>query len=270
MNVRTFLITNFQSSVLADRRNRLFHDVALGSQTAAMFGVSRCESRHYVEPFKKLPVLLRIVGAVAQNLLGKRVVFPVRQQAQRNGRQGWQKHGHIVLVGGADLACQRDAGRINQHMMFAAIFASIGRIRPGIYPPKTARTLDESIAARDQSSLSVLSSRSKNVAWILSQVPSACQSRRRRQQDIPDPQFSSAGRSSQAMPVLSTNKIPINACLSESRGRPPSGLASRVVRIGSIIAQTSSGNSGLAMIGIPFPERKVRSCHIPSDETRFC
>jgi hypothetical protein len=55
-------------------------------------------------------------------------------------------------------------------------------------------------------------------------MPAVAQSRSRRQQVIPLPQPISWGRYSQGMPVFSTNKIPVSAARSGTRGRPPFGL----------------------------------------------
>ncbi len=75
----------------------------------------------------------------------------------------------------------------------------------------------------DQSRLPASCNFWSSTAWTLSQVPSACQSRSRRQQDMPDPPFSSAGRSSHGSPVLSTNRMPVRACRWVIGGRPPLG-----------------------------------------------
>jgi len=87
---------------------------------------------------------------------------------------------------------------------------------------------------RDQLMRPASSSLSNNNAWILSQVPSSCQSRSRRQQVIPLPQFNSAGKSSHPMPVLRTNKMPVNAARWGTGGRPPLGERTCGGRSGSI------------------------------------
>lgn len=61
-----------------------------------------------------------------------------------------------------------------------------------------------------------------------SQMQPACQSRRRRQQVMPLPKPGSCGKSSHAIPVCSTNKMPFNAARSSTLGRPPWGEGSTV------------------------------------------
>ena len=79
-------------------------------------------------------------------------------------------------------------------------------------------------------------------------TPALCQSLRRLQQLMPDPQPISGGRYSQGMPVLSTNRIPVKAARSPNRGRP------RLLRLrlglgnsGCTTSQSSSGTNGLAI-----------------------
>src|SRR5262249_18282416 len=121
---------------------------------------------------------------------------------------------------------------------------AVGGVRADVRPPKTARTLGESMTAFDQSSRPALSSRSSRAAWIFSHVPSAYQAASLRQQDMPDPQFISAGRSSHGRPVFSTNRMPVSAWRWVIGGRPPfdegggSGGSS-----GSMIAHNSSGSN---------------------------
>ena len=80
--------------------------------------------------------------------------------------------------------------------------------RPGLrqpVPPRRARTLTESIAARDQSTWPSSPSQSSSRWCRASQTPACCQSRSRRQQVTPLPQPSSrAGSSRQGTPARST------------------------------------------------------------------
>jgi hypothetical protein len=64
---------------------------------------------------------------------------------------------------------------------------------PVCVPPHTALTEQLSTTARDQSTSPLRASQLRSAKCIRSQTPSCCQSRRRRQQVIPDPQPSSFG-----------------------------------------------------------------------------
>ena len=67
-----------------------------------------------------------------------------------------------MAVGPADAAGQRYTLAVNQNMVFGPFFPAIRGVGAGIYPPKTARTLEESMAALDQSSLPAWSSLSSS------------------------------------------------------------------------------------------------------------
>ena len=99
--------------------------------------------------------------------------------------------------------------------------------------------------------------RAAHEAYLVSaaQTPATCQSRSRRQQLIPDPQPISAGSISQGRPDFSTNKMPVSAARSESRGRPPFGFGRSRGSSGSIAAQRSSGTRGFAMPGVTLSSR---------------
>jgi hypothetical protein len=103
------------------------------------------------------------------------------------------------------------------------------------------------MATFDQSISSAKPNSSSSTRQIFSHTPAACQSRKRRQQVMPDPHPSSLGKYSQGQPVRSTNKIPISVCRLETRGRPPFGLARSDGSNGSIRSHSSSASSGLAI-----------------------
>jgi hypothetical protein len=63
-------------------------------------------------------------------------------------------------------------------MALAAELSSIGGIRTGVLPPKTARIEQLSTTARDQSIWLKRQSQSNSAKWINCQVPDSCQSRR--------------------------------------------------------------------------------------------
>lgn len=155
----------------------------------------------------------------------------------------------VMHIGGGDLDAQRKSLGIGAKMMLAARFAAVRRVWPRLKPPKTARTWLESTTARDQSIRSATCKRRNNSRWSFSQTPACCQSRRRRQQVMPLPQPISKGRSRQAMPVLSTKRIPVSAARSEIRLRP--GYFLRRVRVGSKGWITDHSESSMSGFAIP-------------------
>ena len=74
-------------------------------------------------------------------------------------------------------------------------------------------------------------------------LPASCQSRKRRQQVMPDPHPSSWGSISQGTPLRNTNTIPARHARSAKRGLPPLGLALGV-------GMKSSMTSGRSAAGI--------------------
>jgi hypothetical protein len=76
------------------------------------------------------------------------------------------------------------------------------------------------------------------------QTPRRCQCRSRRQQVTPEPQPISSGSRFQAMPLCSTNTMPVSAARSPTGGRPRfPGRYLRPGKSGSIVSHSSSGTS---------------------------
>jgi hypothetical protein len=90
-------------------------------------------------------------------------------------------------------------------------------------------------------------SQSSNAKWINSQVPDSCQSRRRLQQVIAEPQPNSFGNISQGTPLRRTNTMPLRQARSGTRGRPPCGLGFGNGKRGSITFHRQSGTSAVAI-----------------------
>jgi hypothetical protein len=135
----------------------------------------------------------------------------------------------VVTIGPSELNRQRNSPSVANQMTIAAQLRSVGRIRACLGPPKTART--EQL--------------SKEVDQL--KMPASCQSRNRRQQLIPEPQFTSCGSIRQGIPLRRTNKTPWRQARSDRRGLPPWGLGFGVGRSGSIRFHRASGRRGVAM-----------------------
>jgi hypothetical protein len=71
--------------------------------------------------------------------------------------QGWDSVNEcecllrIITIGPGELDCKGNALTVANQMTLAAKLGSVGRIRAGLSPPKTARTELPSTTARDQS-----------------------------------------------------------------------------------------------------------------------
>ena len=149
----------------------------------------------------------------------------------------------VVAIGPRELNCQRNAPPITNQMTLAAEFSPIGRIGTCLRPPKTARIELPSTIARDQSIFWERESQSRSTKWINCQIPASCQSRKRRQQVMPDPHPSSWGSISQGTPLRNTNTMPARHARSTKRGLPPLGLALGVGMKGSMSSHNLTGRS---------------------------
>ena len=192
-------------------------------------------------------IIVSLVGVQLGRAAARPTPPSPRLTDRRNGIQGHFQHPRVMDVGRREPHRERDAVGIDHQMALRARFATIRRIRAGRFAPLLAGTLAESSAARDQSSLSASASRCSRVWWRRSHTPTCCQSRSRRQQVIPLPHPSSCGSISQVIPLLSTNKMPVNTARSLTRGRPPLGLGRSWGSSGSTTAHSSSLTSGLLM-----------------------
>ena len=157
----------------------------------------------------------------------------------------------IVDIGSGVNNRKRDAFTIADDMTFLAIFPVICGIQASFRRPKRARTELLSTTALDQSILSANPNSSRSFFQIFCQIPATCQSRRRRLHVMPLPNSSPGGKSSQAVPVRATNKIPVCAKRSKTRGRPPFGRVFSGGKTGCIITQSASVSSGFAIFGPP-------------------
>ena len=164
-----------------------------------------------------------------------------------NGRdaiqQVFQNFG-IVNIGGRQQQSQRNALSIDEKMMFRARFAFVRRVGTGLVAPFFAATVAESTAARLQSICPARPNLSKSRWCNRSQRPALCHSFSRRQQVMPLPQPISLGSISQGMPLRRTNRMPVNAARSDTRGRPPFGFGFSGGNRGAICSQSLSSRSG--------------------------
>ncbi len=165
----------------------------------------------------------------------------------RNGIHQFESLSHIVGVSTSQPGGQRDPLSIGYDMMLATSLCPVGRVGACLVPPKTARTAALSNTARLQSTRSAACRPPRHVRWMHSQTPCSCQSRSRRQQVMPLPQFISVGRSSQGMPVFSTKRMPERTCRFGILGLPPLGFGGSGGSNGSTSSHSSSDTRGLAI-----------------------
>ena len=129
----------------------------------------------------------------------------------------------------------------------AARPAAVGRVRAAELAPFWAGTDALSSEHRPQSIAFAVPSRSSSTRWSLAHTPALCQSRKRRQQVMPQPQPISWGSIAQGMPLWSTNRMPASALRSSTGGRPPFGLGRCGGNSGATTAHSLSLTSAFAM-----------------------
>ncbi len=248
MNVSATFVADAQAAKLMQPTQGAFHDPACLAQPAA---VGRSAAGQLVGDSTLLqPAMVggTAVGAIALHDL--RPLARTTDLAPHRGDGGNERleWAAVMDVGRRHERAQRQALGIGAKMMFAARFAAVGRVGPGLKPPKTARTLLESTTARDQSIRSAACNRRSSSWWSFFQTPAFCQSRKRRQQVMPLPHPNSCGRSCHAMPLLSTNRMPVSAARSGTRWRP--GNLARRFFFGSsgwMISHNESVTNGFAI-----------------------
>jgi hypothetical protein len=252
MNVVPLFIPHPQAPLMEEPIKGGFHHIAVLPQPAAMFGVAlRDPGCHSALTQWLTNLLLRIVGPIRQHFI-RTLTRPTPPLLDAwNPIHQSQGHFRIVNMGPRMLHGQRSPSPIHNQMAFRTVLAPVRGIRPGFRPPKRARTEQLSMAEVDQSMASACPNSSSRACHIFCQTPAACQSRRRRQHVIPQPQPISRGRYSQGVPVLSTNRMPVRQARSDTRGRPPWGLGGSGGMCGSMRSHSSSVSSGLAIVSSP-------------------
>ena len=220
VDVITSLVADAETPILMQPREAALNYPPIDSKSTAIASASSSQNWLDALSAKLFAVWLAVVATITQHRSRTSQRSANFSGNSGDGTNQRQQLRHIVTVGAGQSHCQRDTIGVGHHMVFRALLAAIRRVWPGFCPPKTARTEAESTTAREKSIFSACLNLLSNTWWILSQTPAFCQSRRRRQQVMPEPQPISCGKSSHAIPVLSTKRIPVRAARSGTGFRP--------------------------------------------------
>lgn len=146
-----------------------------------------------------------------------------------------------------------DAVGVYDDVVLGTRSRAIRGVRASFSPAPTARTDDESTAAYDRSIWPAARNLSSSNSCSWSRTPAFCQSLSRRQQVAPEPKPSRVGKWLQRIPVLNTNRMPLSAARSDTRGRPGSLFARGFTggSNGSISIHSSSSMIGASILGLP-------------------
>lgn len=247
MNVCSSFITDFQPLVAVQPGVRTLDDPTMAAKFLLRLHSFAGNARRDAALAQRSPILLRLVPFVRVQLV-RSFPRPSSWTFDRLDRiETLLEHRRLVDIGRAQQDRERDPLSVDHKMALRALFAAIRRILPGFFAPPGEATVEASIAARLQSMRSAWPSRSRKTWCRRSQTPAFCQSRSRRQQVMPEPQPISGGNISQGVPVISTNRMPVNAARSEIGGLPPWGRGGREGSRGSMTAHSSSETIGLAI-----------------------
>jgi hypothetical protein len=227
------------------------------AESAAVFRTAPGDHRFDTARTKPLTMRLGVVTAIRvdDSGLAKRSAAYAANWRDRVDER--HQLGNVVAIRASQDGTDGDAIGVDEDVMLRTWSRAIGGVRASFSPAPTARTEDESTAAREKSG----SPASRNFASSSSckalHTPALCQSRKRLQQVGPEPNPSLLERSHQRIPVLNTNRMPFSAARLQTGSRPGYflrrgfGGGSK----GSINAHSSS-----SMIGAPIPLVPVVPC----------
>ena len=224
-----------------------FDDPPVAAQLLAGLDAASCDAESDPATAARLSAPPMVVSLVGVELVRSASRPAGLATDRRDAVEQFLKRHTIVGVGTGQDEGERKAVPVGDQVALRAEPASVGRVRPCLVTPLLAATDALSMQARPQSIRSAARSRRSNSRCSASQTPNSCQSRRRRQHVMPDPHPISSGSISHWMPVRSTNRIPVKAARSDTRGLPPRGRGGAGGNSGSMIDHRTSETRGDAM-----------------------
>jgi len=253
MDIQPSLISNGQPAEAVEPCERALHNPSVPPQLLAAFDTSPGYAWRDASLAKSLPISFRVVPFVCVQLVRSLAWSTSFASERRNSIHHLLQHRGIRHISTCAFQRQRYSSSADHKMALRAWFSLIRRIWATrllfCFPFFTplALTVCESKEALDQSISPSWLRVSSSSLCNFSHTPAFSQSRRRRQQVIPDPQPISWGSISHCKPDLSTNTMPVSAARFGIRGRPPLGLGGSEGNSGSITSHNSSGINAFAM-----------------------
>lgn len=235
MDVGTTLKSRAKTAESVQPRIGALDDPTYFAKTAAVWFAAPCNRCRNPGSVQRpaIPVVIVSTIRIDSAWLAQ---WPTTHTANRwDGVDQWKELRDVVAVRARQDDRERRAVGVGGDVMFGTGSRTIGGVRSSFSPAPTARTEVESMTTREKSIRSAARNFASRISCSRSQTPACCQSRRRRQQLMPDPQPISEGSSLQRIPLLSTNSIPVSAARLLQACAPDTGSASallgaRVVR----------------------------------------
>ncbi|SDM53216.1 hypothetical protein SAMN05216360_102359 [Methylobacterium phyllostachyos] len=247
MDVGPSLVADGEATKLGELRQRALDDPPATSQPLTALDPAPGDAGLDAAAGQRLTTAAVVVGLVGVQLRGTLARRSPARADRRDGIRDRLQHSAVMDVRPRQLQSERDALRIGDDVALRARLAPVSRVRARRRAPLLAAIEALSRDARLKSMPFWRPSRSSSSYCRRSHTPAFCQSRKRRQQVIPEPQPISRGSNSHGVSELSTNRIPVSAARSEVGGRPPLGLARSGGSSGVISANRPSGRSSIAI-----------------------
>jgi hypothetical protein len=213
-------VAHVQAAKPMEPGQRAFDDPPRATEPTAMGRSALGELGVNPAAMQGVAMRLRIVASVA--LDQRRLADgPTGTAAERRNRVDQrQELGNVVAVGGGQQSGQRDAPRLGENVVLRPRLTAIGWVRSSFFPPRSARTEALSTRARVRSSWPRWRNSASRTACSRRQTPARCHRTSRRQQVLPEPHPISLGSICHGSPLRKTNRMPVNAARSGTRGRP--------------------------------------------------
>ena len=221
MDVGAAFPTGGQASELVQQGEGLLDDPAHG--LVVVPGATSADQWLNASMAQQVSVLVAVIAPVGDQNVGLASRSGRSPAHGRDGLDQREKFGDVVAVAAGQAGRERDSPPSQIRWCFEPVLPRSTGLGPVADPPFRAGVGG---VPRDQSLCPAALSSAGKTSWSWSKTPASCQSRRRRQQVIPEPNPSSCGRSSQPTPVNNTNRMPCSTWRSGS-GFGPVRLAGR-------------------------------------------
>lgn len=220
MNVGPTLKANAKTTEIMEPGVGTLDHPAKFSKTTTVLGAALRNHRLDAPITKSLAMRFGVVAAIGVDDFGLLKRSAARTANRRNGIDERQQLSDVVAVRACQDCTDGDAICIDEDVMLRTGSRAIRGVRASFSPAPTARTDDESTAAREKSSWPASRSFASSNSCSWPHTPAFCHACRRRQRVGPEPNPNLVDRSHQRMPVLNTKRMPFSAARFDTGRRP--------------------------------------------------